>query len=148
MQSDRIFGLVVLFVALAFMASATQIQSSFLADPVGPRAFPLMIGAVAVLSSLVMIFRPDPNPQWPTLPAWTALLVALAVLVGYAFALKPLGFIIPTAIAASVISFQISPRLLSAVLAGCGLSIGLFILFKFILDLGLVAFPSQFTGGG
>jgi len=147
MQSDRIFGLVALFAALAFMASATQIQSSFLVDPVGPKAFPLLIGGVAALCSLVMIFKPDPDPTWPALSAWLSLLIAVVVLVGYAYALKPGGFIIPTAIAASVLSYQISPRPVQAFLSGCALSIGLFVLFKFALGLGLVAFPSQFIGG-
>ena len=141
MMSDRIFGLVALFVALAYIASATQIQSSFLADPVGPKAFPILIGIVAALCSLVMILRPDPDPDWPVGATWISLLIAVVVLVGYAYALKPMGFIIPTAIAASVLSYQISPRPLPAALSGVGLSVGLFILFKYALDLGLVAFP-------
>ena len=65
MASDRIFGLVALFVALGYIASATQIQTSFLADPVGPKAFPIMIGVVAALCGLLMIVRPDPDPNWP-----------------------------------------------------------------------------------
>lgn len=141
MMSDRIFGLVALFVALAYIASATQIQSSFLADPVGPKAFPILIGIVAAICSLVMILRPDPDPDWPVGATWISLLIAVVVLVGYAYALKPMGFIIPTAIAASVLSYQISPRPLPAALSGVGLSVGLFILFKYALDLGLVAFP-------
>ena len=141
MMSDRIFGLAALFVALAYIASATQIQSSFLADPVGPKAFPILIGIVAAICSLVMILRPDPDPDWPVGATWISLLIAVVVLVGYAYALKPMGFIIPTAIAASVLSYQISPRPLPAALSGVGLSVGLFILFKYALDLGLVAFP-------
>ena len=100
MASDRIFGLVTLFVALAYIAGATQIQTSFLADPVGPKAFPILIGAVAALCSLYMIVRPDPDPDWPSARTWGALLVAVIVLVAYAYALKPMGFIVPTAIAA------------------------------------------------
>ena len=141
MASDRIFGLVMLFLALAYMASATQIQTSFLADPVGPRAFPMLIGAVAAISSLVMILRPDPDPDWPAAPTFVALLVAVVVLVAYAFALKPLGFVIPTAIAAGILSYQISPRPLPAVAAGVGLSVGLYIVFKYALGLSLIGFP-------
>ncbi len=44
MASDRIFGAVVTLVALAYVVSATQIQTSFLADPVGPpRTFPILV---------------------------------------------------------------------------------------------------------
>lgn len=57
MASDRIFGLVALMVALAYVASATQIQTSFLSDPIGPKAFPILVGAVAAICSLVLIVR-------------------------------------------------------------------------------------------
>ena len=146
MTGDRIFGLVMLVVALAFMVSATQIQASFLTDPVGPKTFPLLIGGVAAISSLFMIFRPDPNPTWPALRTWGALAIAALVLVACAYALKPLGFILPAAAAAAVLSYQISPRPLPAIIAGIGLSIGLFVLFRFALGLSLAPFPQGLFG--
>ena len=141
MASDRIFGLVVAIVALAYIASATQIQTSFLSDPVGPKMFPMMIGAVCAISAIFMVFKPDPEPEWPGMRTLGALALAVAVLVAYAYALRPLGFLFPTAVAAGVLSYQISPNPKTAVLAGVGLSIGLFVTFKFALDLGLVGFP-------
>lgn len=141
MASDRIFGLIILFASLGYIAAATQIQTSFLADPVGPKAFPMLIGGVAAVSALALIFRPDPDPLWPGLRIWGALAVAVIVLIAYAYALKPFGFLIPTAITAAVLSFQISSRPLPALLTGAGLSVGLFVLFKYVLDLGLVALP-------
>lgn len=141
MASDRIFGLVTLFVALAYIASATQIQTSFLTDPVGPKAFPMLIGAVAALCSLVMIVKPDPDPDWPVARTWGGLAIAVIVLILYAYALKPLGFVIPTVFAAGILSYQISPRVVPAALSGVGLSIGLFILFKYALGLSLIGFP-------
>jgi len=146
MASDRIFGLVVVLSALAYIASATQIQTSFMADPVGPKMFPIMVGAVAVICGFVVMVRPDPEPEWPTIRTFGALLVSVAVLVGYAYALKPLGFLIPTAITAAILSYQIEPRGQRAILAGLALSIGLFVIFKFALGLGLVAFPKGLIG--
>ena len=146
MKSDRIFGLVGLLIALAYMASATQIQTSFLADPVGPKAFPLMIGAVAAISCLVLLVRPDPDPEWPDTPTWMALAVAVVVLVGYAYALKPLGFLLPTAVASGILSYQISPNRKAAAIAGICLSVGLYLLFKFALGLSLVGLPRFMLG--
>ena len=68
------------------------------------------------------------------------------MLVAYAYSLKPFGFVIPTAITAAVLSYQISPRFGPAALAGAGLSVGLFLVFKYALDLGLVAFPQGWVG--
>ena len=146
MASDRIFGLVVTLVALAYAASATQIQTSFLTDPVGPKTFPILVGGVAALCGIIMVFRPDPDPEWPALRTLGALALAVGVLVAYAYALRPLGFLIPTAIAASILSYQISPRPIPAVLSGLGLSIGLFVIFRYALGLGLVAFSRGLTG--
>lgn len=74
------------------------------------------------------------------------MLIAVIVLVGYAFALKPMGFLIPTAITAAILSYQISPRAMPAALSGLGLSAGLFVLFKFALGLSLVPFPKGLIG--
>ena len=109
-MSDRVFGLVVVLVALAYIASATQIQTSFLSDPIGPKAFPMLVGSIAALCGAIMILRPDEEPDWPELRTLGALLISVIVLVAYAYMLKPLGFLIPTAIVAAVLSYQISPR--------------------------------------
>ena len=146
MASDRIFGLVVLMVALAYGASATQIQTSFLVDPVGPRMFPYLIAGVAGICGFFLLVRPDPEPEWPGIRALGALGFSIIVLVGYAYALKPLGFLVPTALAAGLLSYQISPQPAKAAMAGVGLSGGLFVLFKYILGLGLFALPRGLIG--
>ena len=141
MSSDRIFGLVMAVLALAYIASAFQIQTSFLSDPVGPKAFPVIIGSIGALSAMFMVFRPDPEPVWPAARTFGALAISIIVLVLYAYSLRPLGFILPTAIAAGILSFQISPRPRYAVITGICLSVGLFLIFRFALGLGLVPFP-------
>ncbi len=145
MRGDRALGLVSLMVALAYIASATQIQTSFLQDPVGPKAFPILVGSVAAICSLVMLLKPDPDPDWPKFKTFISLVIAVLVLVGYAYALKPFGFLLPTAVAAAILSFQISPKPVHAILSGIGLSIVLFVLFKYALGLGLVPLPASFS---
>ena len=136
MASDRIFGLVALITAVAYLAAATQIQTNLFSGEFLPKLFPYLIGVVAALCALVMIFRPDPEPDWPALGAWINMGLAVVVLAIYAVMLKPLGFILPTAIAAGILSYQISPRAGPAAISGVGLSLGLFVLFKFALGLG------------
>lgn len=141
MAADRIFGLVMSLVALGYLFSATQIQTSFLSDPMGPRIFPYLIGGFTLVCALFMVVRPDANAIWPGLSILLQLGIALAVLLGYASAVRPLGFLIPTAVAAGVLSWQINPRPLTAALTGVGLSVGLYFVFKMVLGLGLHAFP-------
>ena len=141
MASDRILGLVVTFVALAYIASATQIQVSFMSDPLGSKTFPILIGIVATICGVFLMVKPDPEPDWPAARTFLALGFTVVVLVGYAYSLKPMGFLIPTAIAASILSYQISPRPVPAVLSGLGLSLGLFAIFRFALGLSLAGVP-------
>ncbi len=144
--SDRIFGVIVILGAAAYAWGAFQIQSSFMSDPVGSKSFPLILAGVAALCGLVFLLRPDGEPDWPSVATLANIAVAAIVMVGYAYGLKPLGFLIPTAICAAILSYQISPRPLPAVLTGLGLSVGLFIVFKYALGLGLQPFPKEWIG--
>ncbi len=141
-RGDRIFGSVMIVVALGYILSASGIQTSFMSDPVGPRIFPYMIATVVILSALVMVLRPDPDQDWPAGPMVAQLALALLVLVAYAYAITPLGFLIPTVIAAGVLSWQIGGHPMRAALSGLGLSVGLFVLFRVILGLGLRGLPA------
>ena len=143
-MSDRLFGFTTAVLALAFFASAYQLESPFFADPVGPKTFPYIIAAIAFFSGSVMIIMPDPNPKWPNFVILIKLSFALTILVGYALTLRPAGFIIPTAIAAGILSYQITPSRSAAAITGTLLSISLFIIFKYFLGLGLFPFPRGF----
>lgn len=136
MQADRIFGLVALITAVAYLAAATQIQTNMFSGEFLPKLFPYMIGIVAAICSLFMVFKPDPDPEWPASGTWVNMALAVVVLAVYAVLLTPLGFILPTIFAAGILSYQISPHARNAALAGLGLSLGLFVLFKYALGLG------------
>lgn len=141
-MSDRILGLVVLVAGLSYAYVSTHIQTSFLTDPVGPKTFPIILGVTAALCGLLIALKPDtPGPTWPTPTTWLSLAVATGVLIGYAYSLKPLGFLIPTAIAAGILSFQIRPKAVYAAATGIGLAIGLYVIFRFLLGLSLAAVP-------
>ena len=139
--TDRIFGAVMIVVALGYILSATTIQIPLFPDPMGPKAFPMMVAAGVILCSIVMIIRPDADPNWPAATALLSITVAIIVMIAYAYTLKPLGFLIPTAFAAGILSYQLKPQALFAALTGVGMSIGLFILFKYALGLGLQPVP-------
>lgn len=146
MASDRIFGLLVVIGALAFFAGALQIQTSFMSDPLGPRVFPMLISGATLLCGLVILARPDPEPDWPAAITWVRMGAALVVLTAYAYAVVPFGFLIPTALASAAIGYLIQPRIAQSLVMGVALSVLLFVTFKFGLGLGLVAFPKGMVG--
>lgn len=131
-----------LVVALGYILSARGIETSFMSDPVGPRLFPYMVATVVILCSLVMILRPDPDEEWPAGPMLLQLGIALVALLGYAEAISPLGFLIPTTIVAGILSWQIGGNPVRSALTGLGLAVGLFVLFRVILGLSLRGLPT------
>ncbi len=145
-MSDRLTGLFIIVVALAFFAGATQLEAPFFADPLGPKAFPMMIASVALIAGMVMVMRPDEPPEWPEFATIVRLILATIILVFYAYSLKPLGFLLSTAAAAAALSYQINPNAMRSILTGLALSIGLFFIFKFALGLSLFAFPRGLIG--
>ena len=147
LRSDRVFGLVVILAALAYIVSAFQLQTSFLSDPMGSKSFPIGLGVVAILCGAVMILRPDDEADWPGPVAVFKITISVAAMIGYAYALKPLGFLIPTALAAGILSYLITPRIMFNVLTGLGLAVGLYLLFRYALGLEtLQAIPKGWEG--
>ena len=146
MLGDRVFGLLIAVVALGYILSATQIQIGFLSDPVGSRTFPYIVGGVALLCGLAIAARPDPDPAWPSWRALGRIGLALAVLYVFAIALRPLGFLIPAALASAFLSYLVRPDARIAAAAGLGLSLGLFAILKYALGLGLAPFGRMLTG--
>lgn len=145
-MSDRLFGIAVLIGSVAYFMAAGNIPTGFLVDPVGPKLFPKLISGIAALCALLIILKPDEEPDWPGGLTWFSLAIALAVLIAYAYSLKPLGFLIPTAVAAGILSFQIRPKAGPAIITGLALSGGLYLLFRFALGLSLMAVPKAWLG--
>ncbi len=144
MTSDRILGAVCLVLGLAFIWGATQIQVGFIVDPLGPKSFPIIIGTVLVVGALFVLLRPDPEPEWPTLSRALEIAAAVVVLIGYAYALEPLGFVIATALAAALLSWRLGSTLRGAVASGIGISVGIYAVFHLILGLSLAKGPLGF----
>ena len=145
-MSDRITGFVVAVLALAFFASASQLEQPFFADPLGPKAFPMVVAGVAMVAAILMIIKPDAEPNWPAFAVLGRIAIATLILVIYAYGLKPPGFLLPTALAAGAVSYQIDPKFSNAAKIGIGLSGGLFVIFKFGLGLSLFALPRWMMG--
>ncbi|MEQ8399128.1 tripartite tricarboxylate transporter TctB family protein [Thalassobaculum sp.] len=141
MTSDRVLGAVCLVLGLAFMFGASRIQTGFILDPLGPKTFPMIIGGLLVLSSIVPLVKPDPAPGWPSARAMMEIALALAVFVGYAVVLPELGFVPATAIAAAALSWRLGNTPLKSILCGVGIAVGIYVVFHLILGLSLAKGP-------
>ncbi|WP_458526814.1 tripartite tricarboxylate transporter TctB family protein [Onishia taeanensis] len=137
--NDRIFGVLMIVLAVAYGWGATQFPEPFGggAEAVGPETFPLLLAVVLTLSSLYMIVRPDPDNAWPWSRTGVELVIAVVVLVLYAMLLQPLGFIPSTLLAVGTLCWRMGASPGKAYLTGGVAGVVVFLLFNFALDLAL-----------
>ncbi|RAR64311.1 putative tricarboxylic transport membrane protein [Onishia taeanensis] len=137
--NDRIFGVLMIVLAVAYGWGATQFPEPFGGgvEAVGPETFPYLLAVVLILSSLYMIVRPDPDNAWPWSRTGLELVIAVVVLVFYAMLLQPLGFIPSTLLAVGTLCWRMGAPPVKAYLTGAIAGVVVFLIFNFALDLAL-----------
>jgi putative tricarboxylic transport membrane protein len=143
-MSDRVFGGIGLALAVFYVWSATLTELPFISDPVGPRTFPLIIGAMLGLASLIILLRPDAEPHWPALGRLAEIAGAVVVMVAYALMLSQIGFVIATAVAAAILTWRLGTAPLWSAFTGVATSLGIYTVFHLILGLSLARGPLGF----
>ena len=68
-------------------------------------------------------------------------MLALVILVAYAFALEPLGFVAATTLAVGALSWRMGAKPVTAVLTGLVSAVVVFVIFNYGLSLSLPAGP-------
>jgi len=143
-RSDRVLGAAGLALGAAFVWGAGGIETGFIVDPLGPKTFPVIIGCLLMIGSAYVLLRPDPEPQWPVRGRALEIVGAVVVLIGYALALEPVGFVIATAVAAALLSWRLGSPPLWAAVSGVGISVGIYAVFHLVLGLSLAKGPLGF----
>src|SRR5690554_14249 len=137
---DRIFGLGLLILAIAYGWAAQQWPEPFGgAETVGPETFPTILAVVLAAGSLYLMLKPDPDAQWPLGKTALELVIAVVILVVYAVLMEPLGFVIATTFAVSLLSWRMGAGLRPAFLTGLVSAVAVYVLFNFGLSLSLPA---------
>lgn len=143
-MSDRLFGIFGLMLAAFYFWATSLIADSFMVDVVGPRTFPYIVGSIIAVCSLYFILRPDPEPQWPVVRNLIEIFFAAAVMLLYAAVLSKAGFIIPTIFATAYLTWRLGTPLLQSLLVGVLTSVGIYVVFHWILGLSLAKGPWGF----
>ena len=140
-MSDRILGGIGILLAAFYIWQSTLIEESFITDPVGPKTFPIIIGIVMALASLVMVLKPDAEPHWPQFRSLFEIGLTVAVMVAYTYLLPLAGFVIATIFAAGYLSWRLGAKPIESVLAGVCISFGIYAVFHLALGLSLAKGP-------
>lgn len=137
-RNDRICGVLLLVLAVAYGWGATQFPEPFGgAESVGPETFPKVLAVVLALSSLYLIVKPDPDNAWPKGRIVLELVIAVAVLIAYTLLLQPLGFIISTLLAVGTLCWRMGAAPMRAYMTGAVAGVVVYLLFTYALNLAL-----------
>lgn len=164
-MADRILGIACLLLgaAMAWVSRSYAAEISY--EPVGPRAFPLLLAAILALIGAWLLATGGRRAAAPltasgaaeaataTAPAKPAhnlvavAMCAVAVLV-YGALFQPLGFVLATTLMAVPVCKAFGGTLKGGLLGGLGLGFGLFFLFDKVLDVILPTGVLSFLLGG
>lgn len=143
-MSDRIFGSASIALSLLMVWATGLIEESFIQDPLGPKAFPLVIAGIMGLSGLVMLFKPDAEPHWPGMVKLAELLATVGVFVAYAEIMPLVGFVLSTAVATTFLVWRLGGTARQSLIGGVVISIGIYAVFQHLLGLNLAKGPWGF----
>ncbi len=137
MTSDRILGGVALVAAVAMAWAAKDYAAPISYEPVGPRAFPLLLAALIGVCGLWLMAKPSPDTDTLARNRLVPLLGCMAAIVVYALLFQWLGFPVATALMAVPVGMAFGGNWRQSFGGGIALGIGLYFLFDKLLDIVL-----------
>ena len=142
MLAQRVFASALLLVCAGLAAMAWPYQAAFSYEPVGPRAFPLLMLALMGLGLTYMIFRPSPvvhsedDPKLDREPL-TKIGLCIVLLLIFAGTFEPLGFILSSILVGIPLARLYGGRWLPSSVIISLVSVGLYLLFDKAMDVPL-----------
>lgn len=136
---DRLVGLICILLGGGAIWHAQTLHVPFAADPVGPRLFPTIIGAVLALGGCILAIRPGRVEL--EFGAWPRALTVLVASLIYPLLLLPLGFIVATALLCFAAALAFHARPLPAAVSAIATAVVFFVLLDKVLDLPLPRGP-------
>lgn len=135
--TDRVTGAFLFLFAIWYGYQATHFKVTFMADPVGPKVFPIILALLMGLLSIYLIIKPDPSPQWPATETWLRIGLITLTFIAYAYLLVPVGFVLATTFEMSALALIFRGPVVKTILASLLFSLLLYGLFDVVLDLSL-----------
>lgn len=141
-MSQRIFGVVLLLACAGLGIVAWGYHAPFSYEPVGPRAYPLLLLTLMSLGAIYLLVKPSSSVSQddePPLDRHVVRKVASCVVIFavYAALFEPLGFIPASLIFGIAMARLYEGTWKTSVISGVVLAVGLFVLFDKILDVPL-----------
>lgn len=133
-MKQRLVGSALLAIAAGYVAGTSRFEAGFIADPIGPSAFPYGIGTLLVLACLAHLVAGDAG-RLPEL-SWRHGVLGVT-LVAYVIVLDFLGFVVTTTLLAAVIATLFGGPLKRSIVMSLLLCVAIFVLFVYGLSIPL-----------
>ena len=147
-MSDRILGAVCVVVGAGMAWAAQDYVAPISYEPVGPRAFPLLLATLLIGAGAWMTVRPSAHgfglARADVRPIGLAMLAAIV----YALLFQWLGFPVATAAMAVPVGMAFGGSWKQSLAGGAGLGLVLYLLFDKLLDVVLPTGLLSFAFGG
>lgn len=133
----RLFSAIWLVFCAWLAVIAWGFQAPFAYDPVGPRAYPLLLLALMGAGSLWLVIKPGVFDHQLHVPTVVRSALCVLVLLAYALLFEPLGFVISTSLAAFCLGLLYTGRPVHCAISGVLMGVLLYGLFDYLLDVPL-----------
>lgn len=143
-MSIRLAGAAILVIAALYAWDSGSYAASF-GDVLGPSVFPLIVGIPAMILAASLVAVPAGRVEWAPAGRIARQGAALAILLGYAFLLRPLGFPLATGLLIAALGVVLGGPQGKSVLLGAIAAPALWALFDRMLGLPL-AFAGTWFG--
>ncbi len=132
--------LATLLLGVAVIAVAGDLPEAGLSADPGPGGMPRMVGIGLVILSVFLLWRREPHERLPRGGEAVRVVATLAFALGYTLTLRPLGFLTATVIflTAEMILIGLRRPLIVVVMA-VSMSVGVYVLFRYGLEVPLPA---------
>jgi putative tricarboxylic transport membrane protein len=147
-MSDRVLGAACAVASVAMAAAARDYAAAFSYEPLGPRAFPLLLAAGLGLAGLWLLWRPTLGAETFKGIPWMPTLGCAGAILAYAMLFQTLGFALATALMTVPVGMFFGGSWRQTLVGGVALGLVLFILFDKVLDVVLPVGPLAALPGG
>jgi len=138
-MSDRILGLLAIMAAGAMAAAAWGYAAPVEYEPVGPRAFPLVLSACMAACGAWLLLRPGHTASFVRGLQLQRIALCALFIMAYALLFQVLGFVVATALMALPVGRVFGGSWRQCVITGLCMGVALFIVFDRLLDVVLPA---------
>ncbi|MEO8304330.1 MAG: tripartite tricarboxylate transporter TctB family protein [Betaproteobacteria bacterium] len=147
-MSDRILGAACVVLAAGMAWAAKDYAAPISYEPVGPRAFPLLLAMLMATGGVWLVVRPGPHDSGLRLAQFRTLGLTVGAVFAYAFLFEFLGFTIATTVMAVPVGMAFGGSWKQALAGGLGLGVVLYLMFDKLLDVVLPTGLLKFALGG